>query len=105
MESNLSYVLFDRLNDMYGDSVKRMLSTQYRMNQKITQFTAQELYENSVIPHDSVSQHLLPDLPNVATDCQLPSYLLFSLILVIQPIIMKSKTAEKWKNKKHIKLS
>ncbi|CAO3611048.1 unnamed protein product [Mucor hiemalis] len=63
--NQLTYTLFDRLLDMYGDKVKRMLSIQYRMNQKIMKFSSSTLYDNKLIAHESVANHLLHDIPSV----------------------------------------
>ncbi|KAG2210293.1 hypothetical protein INT47_003278 [Mucor saturninus] len=62
--SDLSYTLFDRLLDMYGDRIKVMLSVQYRMHEKIMRFSSQELYESQLDAHCSVASHLLSDLKN-----------------------------------------
>lgn len=62
--SDLSYTLFDRLIDMYGNNIKAMLSVQYRMHEKIMRFSSQELYESKLGAHYSVASHLLSDLKN-----------------------------------------
>ncbi|KAL7310816.1 hypothetical protein PS15m_010261 [Mucor circinelloides] len=64
-ETDLSTTLFDRLLGMYGDKVKRMLMVQYRMHQKIMEFSSKELYDNKLVADKSVASHLLVDLPNV----------------------------------------
>ncbi|KAI7899401.1 P-loop containing nucleoside triphosphate hydrolase protein [Cokeromyces recurvatus] len=64
-DTDLSTTLFDRLLGMYGDSIKRMLMVQYRMHQKIMEFSSRELYENKLIADESVASHLLVDLPGV----------------------------------------
>ncbi|GAN10114.1 DNA helicase protein [Mucor ambiguus] len=64
-ETDLSTTLFDRLISMYGDRVKRMLMVQYRMHQKIMEFSSRELYENKLVADKSVASHLLIDLPSV----------------------------------------
>jgi DNA polymerase alpha-associated DNA helicase A len=50
---------------MYGNRVKRMLMVQYRMHQKIMEFSSQELYENKLVADSSVASHVLADLTNV----------------------------------------
>lgn len=35
------------------------------MNQKIMEWPSMELYQNKLVAHDSVKNHLLCDLPNV----------------------------------------
>ncbi|GLB39891.1 putative DNA helicase [Lyophyllum shimeji] len=55
--------LFERLEKMYGSSVKRMLTTQYRMHAEICSFPSKTLYSSKLISHGSVEGHLLKDLP------------------------------------------
>lgn len=50
---------------MYGDSIKRMLTVQYRMNRKIMEFSSKELYGNRLVADQSVADHLLAHLPDV----------------------------------------
>lgn len=59
----LETTLFDRLLAMHGASIKRMLTTQYRMHERIMQFPSRELYESKLIADDSVKERLLKDLP------------------------------------------
>ncbi|PGH35802.1 hypothetical protein GX50_01386 [[Emmonsia] crescens] len=59
----LEMTLFDRLLSLHGPAIKRMLTTQYRMNEKIMQFPSQELYESKLIAADAVKLRLLKDLP------------------------------------------
>ncbi|KAI9348834.1 P-loop containing nucleoside triphosphate hydrolase protein [Pilaira anomala] len=66
-ETDLSTTLFDRLLSMFGNRVKRMLMVQYRMHQKIMEFSSKELYDNQVVADQSVAEHVLSDLPNVTT--------------------------------------
>ncbi|OJD34225.1 dna-binding protein smubp-2 [Diplodia corticola] len=58
----LEQTLFDRLLALHGPSIKRMLTTQYRMHEKIMGFPSQELYESKLIAADSVKARLLADL-------------------------------------------
>lgn len=66
-DSDLSTTLFDRLLTMYGDKVKRMLMVQYRMHQKIMEFSSKELYDNKLVADESVAEHVLADLPSVTS--------------------------------------
>lgn len=77
-EITLTTTLFDRLLGMYGNSIKRMLKVQYRMHQKIMEFSSRELYENELVADDSVAEHLLADLPDVSAteDTQVPIVLI-----------------------------
>ncbi|OAL66072.1 DNA helicase [Trichophyton rubrum] len=59
---NLEITLFDRLLSLHGTGIKRMLTTQYRMHQKIMDFPSDELYESKLIAADAVRERLLKDL-------------------------------------------
>ncbi|KAI8368692.1 AAA domain-containing protein [Blakeslea trispora] len=65
-QNTLSYSLFDRLLDTHGDNIKRMLQIQYRMNEKIMEFSSRSLYESKLIAHESVKDHLLCHLEHVS---------------------------------------
>ncbi|KAL1968382.1 hypothetical protein VTN77DRAFT_1911 [Rasamsonia byssochlamydoides] len=60
---NLETTLFDRLLSLHGPSIKRMLTIQYRMHDKIMRFPSDELYESKLIAADFVRDRLLKDLP------------------------------------------
>uniref|UniRef100_A0A669EEI3 DNA-binding protein SMUBP-2 n=1 Tax=Oreochromis niloticus TaxID=8128 RepID=A0A669EEI3_ORENI len=62
----LSLSLMERLIQMYGDSVVRMLTVQYRMNSAIMQWASKEMYQGRLTAHSSVEGHLLKDLAGVA---------------------------------------
>jgi DNA polymerase alpha-associated DNA helicase A len=59
----LETTLFDRLLALHGPGIKRMLTTQYRMHEKIMRFPSDELYEGKLIAADAVKARLLKDLP------------------------------------------
>ncbi|XP_051580007.1 DNA-binding protein SMUBP-2-like isoform X1 [Myxocyprinus asiaticus] len=61
----LSVSLMERLIKKYGDSVVRMLTTQYRMNSAIMQWASEQMYQGKLIAHPSVEKHLLRDLSGV----------------------------------------
>ncbi|XP_019712745.1 DNA-binding protein SMUBP-2 isoform X2 [Hippocampus comes] len=61
----LSLSLMERLIQMYGDSVVRMLTVQYRMNSAIMEWASKEMYHGRLTAHSSVEAHLLKDLPGV----------------------------------------
>lgn len=61
----LATTLFDRLVSNYGDSFKKLLDTQYRMNKSIMEFSSQTLYNGELKADESVEGILLPDLTNV----------------------------------------
>jgi superfamily I DNA and/or RNA helicase len=58
--------LFERLINQYGPDIARRLTVQYRMNQAIMEFTSRELYDGQLVAHESVREHRLCDLPDVA---------------------------------------
>jgi DNA polymerase alpha-associated DNA helicase A len=60
---SLERTLFDRLLALHGAGIKRMLTTQYRMHEKIMRFPSDELYEGKLIAGDAVKARLLVDLP------------------------------------------
>ncbi|KAM4573807.1 DNA-binding protein SMUBP-2 [Odontesthes bonariensis] len=62
----LSLSLMERIIQMYGDSVVRMLTVQYRMNNAIMDWASKEMYQGRLTAHSSVERHLLKDLPGVA---------------------------------------
>ncbi|XP_068170023.1 DNA-binding protein SMUBP-2 isoform X2 [Antennarius striatus] len=61
----LSVSLMERLIQMYGDTVVRMLTVQYRMNSAIMDWASKEMYQGRLTAHTSVERHLLKDLPGV----------------------------------------
>lgn len=66
--TTLETTLFDRLLFLYGPSIKRMLTTQYRMHEKIMTFPSDALYEGKLIAGEAVRARLLKDLPYDITD-------------------------------------
>uniref|UniRef100_UPI0037E7F8DB DNA-binding protein SMUBP-2 n=1 Tax=Semicossyphus pulcher TaxID=241346 RepID=UPI0037E7F8DB len=62
----LSLSLMERQIQMFGDSVVRMLTVQYRMNSAIMDWASKEMYQGRLTAHSSVERHLLKDLPGVA---------------------------------------
>ncbi|KAK0389585.1 hypothetical protein NLU13_3160 [Sarocladium strictum] len=59
---SLEVTLFDRLLSLHGPSIKRMLTTQYRMHEKIMRFPSEELYESRLVAAEAVKARLLRDL-------------------------------------------
>lgn len=66
----LETTLFDRLLALHGSSIKRMLTTQYRMHEKIMRFPSDELYGSKLIAADFVKDRLLKDLPYDVEDTE-----------------------------------
>ncbi|PVI05226.1 DNA helicase-like protein [Periconia macrospinosa] len=66
--TTLETTLFDRLLALHGPSIKRMLTTQYRMHEAIMRFPSNELYESKLIAADFVKDRLLKDMPYEVED-------------------------------------
>ncbi len=58
--------MLERLVAMHGDAITRRLDVQYRMHERIMEFSSQEFYEGSLLAADSVRAHRLCELPGVA---------------------------------------
>lgn len=67
---SLDQTLFDRLLKTHGSSIKRMLTTQYRMHEKIMRFPSDELYESKLVAAESVKQRLLKELEYEVKDTE-----------------------------------
>lgn len=61
--ATLETTLFDRLLSLHGPSIKRMLTTQYRMHERIMRFPSDELYDGELVAAEAVKERLLKDLP------------------------------------------
>jgi len=61
-EEGLDETMFERLIALYGEEVKSILKTQYRMHEKIMRFSADEFYDGELIADASVKAHTLSDL-------------------------------------------
>jgi DNA polymerase alpha-associated DNA helicase A len=59
----LETTLFDRLLKMHGPGIKRMLTIQYRMHEKIMRFPSDELYGSKLEAAEAVKARLLLGLP------------------------------------------
>lgn len=55
----------ERLIKLYADRVVRMLTTQYRMNKLIMEWSSDALYSGRVVAGASVADHRLCDLTGV----------------------------------------
>lgn len=49
----------ERLIQMCGDSVVRMLTVQYRMNSAIMEWASAQMYQGKLTAHSSVESHTL----------------------------------------------
>lgn len=61
--NSLETTLFDRLLILHGPSIKRMLTTQYRMHERIMRFPSDEMYDSRLLADSSVKTRLLATLP------------------------------------------
>lgn len=61
--ASLEVTLFDRLLTLHGPSIKRMLTTQYRMHEKIMRFPSDEMYDSHLVAAPAVASRLLTTLP------------------------------------------
>jgi DNA polymerase alpha-associated DNA helicase A len=66
----LETTLFDRLLALHGPSIKRMLTTQYRMHENIMRFPSDELYDSKLIAADFVKDRLLKDMKYEVQDTE-----------------------------------
>ncbi|KAI7546863.1 DNA helicase [Hortaea werneckii] len=66
--SSLETTLFDRLLTLHGPTIKRMLTTQYRMHETIMAFPSAALYDSQLRAADAVRARLLKDLPYAVTE-------------------------------------
>ena len=66
LELTLMKRLLDDKERTFGQCV-RMLTVQYRMNEAISRWVADRLYESRLVAHESVRAHLLSDLRGVAS--------------------------------------
>ncbi|MDG2011903.1 MAG: AAA domain-containing protein, partial [Pirellulaceae bacterium] len=64
-EAGLKTSLMERVINLYGSEVTRMLEVQYRMHDHIMNFSAQQFYDEKLVGDASVISHLLCDLPDV----------------------------------------
>jgi DNA polymerase alpha-associated DNA helicase A len=66
----LETTLFDRLLELHGPKIKRMLTTQYRMHEQIMGFPSVELYDGKLMAAEAVKDRLLRDLPYEIEDTE-----------------------------------
>ena len=68
--ATLETTMFDRLLSLHGNAIKRLLTTQYRMHEKIMRFPSDELYGSELIAAEHVKTRLLKDLPYDVEDTE-----------------------------------
>lgn len=64
-KEGLDVSLLERLVGIYGDRITRRLTVQYRMHDQIMKFSSSQFYDDSLLAHDSVKEHLLSDLDHI----------------------------------------
>jgi superfamily I DNA and/or RNA helicase len=64
----LGISLMERLVDLYGSQVAKLLTVQHRMHSAIMGFSNEEFYGGALVAHESVGNHLLCDLEGVARE-------------------------------------
>ena len=64
-EMGLSVTLFERLHKILPKQFKTLLRVQYRMHEKIMNFSSKEFYGGELIADESVKSHTLADLKHV----------------------------------------
>lgn len=64
-KAGLSRTLYERLLDAHGTDISTMLEVQHRMHRDIQAFPNAMLYGGRLVPHPSVAEHRLGDLPPV----------------------------------------
>ncbi len=69
--------LMERVMKLWGDQLTRMLEIQYRMHDQIMNYSSQQFYDDQLQSHETVSQHLLSELPGVTSNQLTDSPLLF----------------------------
>lgn len=62
----LGRTLFDRLEQTFGESIKCLLTVQYRMNETIMGFPSEAMYQNKLLADVSVASRTLADLYEVS---------------------------------------
>lgn len=64
-EQGFAVSLMERLVQHYGHKVTRQLVVQYRMHAHIMAFSSDAFYQGTLVPHSSVAEHRLVDMPHV----------------------------------------
>jgi DNA polymerase alpha-associated DNA helicase A len=68
--ATLELTMFDRLLSLHGNSIKRLLTIQYRMHENIMRFPSEELYDSELTAAEHVKTRLLKDLPYEVQDTE-----------------------------------
>ncbi|QLL34171.1 hypothetical protein HG536_0G00280 [Torulaspora globosa] len=65
VQKTLGTTLFDRLVSYYGNTFRKLLKVQYRMNESIMKFPSSAMYDGELIAATLVANKVLSDLPGV----------------------------------------
>ncbi|MBI4369279.1 MAG: AAA family ATPase [Elusimicrobia bacterium] len=65
LRGGLSVTLLEKLREILPKGSQTLLRIQYRMNEKIMEFSSRQFYDNKLIADDSVRGHLLAHLPEI----------------------------------------
>lgn len=74
---SLRFTLFERFHKILDDRSKIRLEVQYRMNEKIMDFSSQEFYDKALIADPGVRHHVLADLHHVKKEEPTESPIIF----------------------------
>jgi predicted nucleic acid binding AN1-type Zn finger protein len=64
-KKGLEITLFERIMKMFGEKVSRLLNLQYRMNEKIMDWSSKALYDSKIFAHPDVKDRVMTDFPNI----------------------------------------
>ncbi len=76
-EKGLGVSLFERYYEILPEDSKSLLVQQYRMNEKIMNFSSREFYGGKLVADESVRSHVLADLPGVEKTSETTEPLLY----------------------------
>lgn len=76
-KKGLGVTLFERLHKILGREFKTLLNIQYRMHEKIMNFSSRQFYEGALVADHSVKGHTLADLPRVKRNKETEEVFLF----------------------------
>lgn len=86
-QKGLSISLFERLIGLYGSEIKSLLTVQYRMNEKIMEFSNHRFYRNRLIADESVKHHTIKELFSTNSFKKIPEKERLTIIDPMNPIV------------------
>lgn len=69
--------LMERQIKLHGEAAVRMLNEQYRMNEKIMQFSSEQFYDGELTSHESVANHTLEGIFGITADGNIEQPVMF----------------------------